>query len=80
MKQKVFLIGGTGLVGRAIKNSLSQDYQVVITVPYPAFAPEHIPERVYQAVVPGRKEIPDTLQSTVSKILEALHKGVDILA
>lgn len=31
-------------------------------------------------VVPGRKEIPDTLQLTVSKVLEALHKGVDILA
>lgn len=31
MKQKVLLIGGTGLVGTAIKDSLSQDYHVIIT-------------------------------------------------
>lgn len=31
MKQKVLLIGGTGLVGSAIKDNLSQDYQVIIT-------------------------------------------------
>ena len=28
MEQKVLLIGGTGLVGRAIKDSLSQEYHV----------------------------------------------------
>lgn len=31
MKQKALLIGGTGLVGRSIKDNLSQDYHVIIT-------------------------------------------------
>lgn len=31
MKQKVLLIGGNGLVGSAIKDSLEQDYQAVAT-------------------------------------------------
>ena len=31
LRKKVFIIGGTGLVGRAIKESLAQTYEVVVT-------------------------------------------------
>ena len=31
MKQRIFIIGGTGLVGRAIKESLTQTYEVVVS-------------------------------------------------
>lgn len=72
----IFHIGSTDTVDYFEFQKMVCD---LLKIPYPAFVPEHIPERVYQAVVPGRKEIPDTLQLTVSKVLEALHKGVDIL-
>lgn len=39
----------------------------------PVFAPEEIPEKVFQAVLPARAEIPDSLQLTVAQVLEALR-------
>lgn len=46
----------------------------LLEINYPAFAPEDIPEKVYQAVLPARTEIPDTLQLTVSQVLQALKE------
>lgn len=43
-----------------------------LQIKYPAFAPEEIPEKVYQAVIPAREEIPETLQLTVAQVLAAL--------
>ena len=33
-----------------------------LEIPYPVFELEHSPDKVYQAVIPARAEIPDALQ------------------
>ena len=57
MGKKVLLIGGTGLVGRAVKDSLSQEYHVTVT------AGHHEVEGGYQ--LPA--EDTDTLISILEK-------------
>lgn len=46
----------------------------LLKIQYPAFALEDIPEKVYQAVISARTEIPDALQLTVMQVLETLKK------
>lgn len=47
----------------------------LLKIKLPVFEPVDIPEKVYQAVIPTRKEIPDTLQLTVSQVLNALCRS-----
>ncbi len=45
-----------------------------LEIPYPVFELEHSPDKVYQAVIPARAEIPDALQLTVLQVLQALRQ------
>ena len=45
-----------------------------LEIPYPVFELEHSPDKVYQAVIPARAEIPDALQLTVLQVLQALKQ------
>lgn len=67
----IFHIGSTDTVDY---NEFQKKVCDLLKIQYPAFVPQDIPEKVYQAVIPARKEIPDTLQLTVSKVLETFCK------
>lgn len=68
----IFHVGSTDMVDYYEFQKMVCD---LLKVQYPAFVLEDIPEKVYQAVIPSRTEIPDRLQLTVSQVLDALRKG-----
>ncbi len=82
MKQKVFIIGGTGLVGRAIKESLTQAYEVVVT------AGHHEVEGGYQLPAEDldalisilEKENPDVVISSMRGDFQAQYRFHETLA
>ena len=82
MKQKVFIIGGTGLVGRAIKESLTQAYEVVVT------AGHHEVEGGYQLPAGDldalisilEKENPDVVISSMRGDFQAQYRFHETLA
>ena len=44
-------------------------------IPEPVFEIEEVGWEAYQAVLPGREEIPEELQMTVAQVLESLRDG-----
>lgn len=65
----IFHVGSTDMVDYYEFQKMVCD---LLQIQYPAFALEDIPEKVYQAVIPARTEIPDALQITVMQVLETL--------
>lgn len=82
MGKKVLLIGGTGLVGRAIKDSLSQEYHVTVT------AGHHEVEGGYQLPAEDtdtlisilEKENPDIVISSMRGDFQAQYRFHETLA
>ncbi|MDE7185554.1 MAG: sugar nucleotide-binding protein [Lachnospiraceae bacterium] len=69
MKPKVLIIGGTGLVGRSIRDSLIQTYQVVIT------AGHHEAEGGYQLQAEDRDRLLEILEKENPQIVISSIKG-----
>jgi len=69
--QGIFHIGSKDLVDYHEFQKMVCD---LLEISDPVFALEDIPEKVYQAVLPARAELPDALQLTVSQVLQALKK------
>lgn len=82
MKQKVFLLGGTGLVGRAIKESLSQDYHVVLTAGHNEVAGGYrlSAEEPYILLEILEKENPEIVISSIRGDFQAQYRFHEILA
>lgn len=49
-----------------------------LMLPEPEYAVEYIQEKSYQAVIPGREEIPDTMQITIKDAVLYLQKVIDV--
>lgn len=72
----IFHVGSTDMVDYYEFQKMVCD---LLQIQYPTFMLEDISEKVYQAVLPARTEIPDTLQLTVMQVLETLKKTDDNL-